>query len=216
MSSPNMPPVDPSRLSFSRGNHRQPQIFITQDVDSWENFATRLTPRKKLKNVATHFLFNKNRIQIHGNTPTPKANTVKFRCTCGVGICHRKDLNVNKFGRTNWFIQFRLHTAQTNNSDDSMWILDKKTDDTHVIGDRWVTHKPAFLANFIPFQSCILSHTKQIGSQSITDNELFPIPHRQCHCSKARERTTENINYETQFMQDCCNPAFCDVGLQPE
>ena len=173
MSSPNLPPVDPSRLSFSRGNHRQPQIFITQDVDSWENFATRLTPRKKLKNVATHFLFNKNRIQIHGNTPTPKANTVKFRCTCGVGICHRKDLNVNKFGRTNWFIQFRLHTAQTNNSDDSMWILDKKTDDTHVIGDRWVTHKPAFLANFIPFQSCILSHTKQIGSQSITDNELL-------------------------------------------
>ena len=34
MSTPNIPPVDPSLLSFSCGNHRQPQIFIPQDDDS--------------------------------------------------------------------------------------------------------------------------------------------------------------------------------------
>ena len=89
---------DVSQSLISCGDPRRPEIFITKDDDSWEHFSTRLTPRLKLKYVASHFLFNNNRIKLHAKTPTPKAVTAKKFCTCGVGICHRNDTTKNKFG----------------------------------------------------------------------------------------------------------------------
>ena len=87
----NISQPDVSQSLISCGDPRRPEIFITKDDDSWEHFSTRLTPRLKLKYVASHFLFNKNRIKIHAKTPTPKAVTAKTNCTCGVGICHRNN-----------------------------------------------------------------------------------------------------------------------------